>query len=106
MKFNPKHRVDRLQTLVSSYNDTENDSLKIHQDARISRIDLSKNKDFIYQLRAENHGVYMMIISGDVSVDKYNLTRRDAVGVTQTSDFTVSANQKSEILFIEVPMDF
>jgi len=106
MEFDPKHREDRLQTLVTSYNDVESGSLKIHQDARISRIDLSKNNDFTYQLRAEDHGVYMMIISGDVSVDKYNLTIRDALGISQTEDFTVRANQNSEILFIEVPMNY
>ena len=106
MQFDPKHRVDRLQTLVTSYNDVESHSLKIHQDARISRIDLSKNKEFTYQLKTGNHGVYMMLISGDVSVDKCNLMIRDALGISQTKDFTVRANQKSEILLIEVPMDF
>jgi len=106
MKFDPVHRKDKLQTLVSSYEDVEGQSLKIHQDARISRLDLSENKDFYYRLKSKDHGVYVMLISGEIIVDDKKLVKRDALGISETSDFTLSAIQKSEILFIEVPMNF
>ena len=106
MKFDPKKRKNKLQTLVSSYSDEDRTSLKIHQDARISRIDLSENKNFIYELKSNDHGVYMMLISGEISVADKKLERRDAIGISETSNFTVEASKDSEILFIEVPMNF
>jgi len=106
MKFDPMDRVNKLQTLVSSYNDGISGTLKIHQDARISRIDLSDNRDFSYKLKSKDHGVYVMLISGEISVADAIFEKRDAVGISETNDFTIKTNQDSEILFIEVPMDY
>jgi len=106
MKFDPSERRDRLQTLVSSYKDVDNESLKIHQNARISRIDLNTNKDFIYQLKSEDHGVYVMLISGEIDISDKKLAKRDAVSISETGEFSIKAVQESEVLFIEVPMDY
>ncbi|MCF6296497.1 MAG: hypothetical protein L3J08_00685 [Flavobacteriaceae bacterium] len=55
--------------------------------------------------KIQNHGVYTMLISGEVSFFGKNLERRDTIGISETSDFTIKANQDSEILFIEVSMN-
>ena len=106
MKFDPMDRVNKLQTLVSSYNDGMAETLKIHQDARISRIDLSDDRDFTYKLKSKDHGVYVMLISGKINVADAIFEKRDAVGISETNDFTIKTNQDSEILFIEVPMGY
>jgi quercetin 2,3-dioxygenase len=106
MKFEVADRMNNLQTLVTSYDDKENESLKIHQDAKISRIDLSEDKEFTYNLKSENHGVYMMLISGNIIIEGKELNRRDAVGISETSDFTIKAHENTEVLFIEIPMNF
>ncbi len=106
MKFNVADRKDKLQTLVSSYDDKNLNGLKINQDAVISRIDLGKNNKFKYSLKSVDHGVYVMLISGEVDIEDKKLERRDAVGISKTSDFTLFANRDSEVLFIEVPMNF
>ena len=104
MKFEVKDRINILQTLVSSHRDKEEGSLKIHQDAKISRIDLSKYNNFTYSLRSNDHGVYMMLISGEIHVQDYSLKSRDALGISKISDFTINAMQDAEVLLIEVPM--
>ncbi len=106
MKFDPIQRKNKLQTMVSSYQDSDDKSLKIHQDAKISRIDLSENKNITYRLKSENHGVYMMLISGNISISEYKLEKRDALGISGTDQFTLNASEDSEILFIEVPMNY
>jgi len=106
MKFEVGDRINKLQTVVSSYRDTEDRSLKIHQDARISRIDLRKDNKFRYTLRSNDHGVYLMLISGEIRVQKYLLNSRDALGISNISDFTINAIQDAEVLLIEVPMVF
>lgn len=102
--FNEADRKNKLQTLVSSFDDAEDGSLKIHQNAKISRIDLDKDESFSYKLKSENHGVYLMNIFGKVDAENETLESRDAIGISETEAFNVSAKDDSSILLIEVPM--
>ena len=105
-KFEVSERKNKLQTLVSSINDKDEGSLTIHQDAKISRIDLDKNTDFKYSLKSENHGVYLMVIDGEVSINHLSLSKRDALGISETLQFSINSITTSELLIIEVPMQF
>ncbi|TXE11723.1 pirin family protein [Seonamhaeicola algicola] len=102
--FKPEDRQGKLQTLVTSFNDTDTESLKIHQDAKLSRITLAKNTPFTYNLKSDTHGVYIMNISGEIELNNTTINSRDALGVTDTNKFTINALNDSEVLFIEVPM--
>ncbi|CAM1344530.1 pirin family protein [Tenacibaculum amylolyticum] len=102
--FNPEERKNKLQTLVSYIHDEETNGLKIHQDARLSRIDLDKNQDFTYKLKSEKYGVYLMNISGKVSIGNEKLDTRDALGVLGTTEFTIKSEEVSELLLIEIPL--
>ena len=102
--FGRADRKNKLQTMVSSIDEDFNGSLKIHQNAKISRIDLDKNKIFKYELLSESHGVYVMNIHGDISIYDNKLNSRDALGVSEASSFEMKASENSEVLFIEVPM--
>ena len=61
-------------------------------------------KSFDYKLKSNSHGVYVMNIHGTVTVETNELQTRDAIGVSQTDNFKISANEDSELLLIEVPM--
>jgi redox-sensitive bicupin YhaK (pirin superfamily) len=102
--FSAEDRNGKLQTLVTSFKDDDDYSLKIHQDARLSRIDLKGGKSFTYDLKSKDHGVYVMNISGGVSIADAQLNSRDALGISETADFDINAIEDSELLFIEVPM--
>ena len=102
--FESLGRKNKLQTLVTSIDETHKGSLKIHQNAKISRIDLDKNETFNYNLISEKHGVYVMNIHGEVSIHDNKLSSRDALGVSETTSFEMKAEENSEVLFIEVPM--
>lgn len=102
--FKVEDRKGKLQTLVTSFDDKDENSLKIHQDAKLSRIDLSENETYNYKLKSENHGVYMMVISGEVNVEDKTLETRDAIGISETENFSIMSKPESELLFIEVPM--
>lgn len=105
-KFQISERQNKLQTLVTSFDDAHDDSLKIHQDAKISRIDLDENQDFTYELKSQYHGVYIMVIEGEIQVDQDILKKRDAIGVFQINSVDIKSNKKASLLFIEVPMNF
>lgn len=102
--FPSEERKNKLQTLVSSVEENHDGSLKIHQDATISRIDLDKGKIFEYKLKSKNHGVYVMNIHGDVLIDENQLETRDAAGISETECISLTANEDSGLLIIEVPM--
>lgn len=102
--FSEAARKNKLQTLVSSFNDAEDCSLKIHQNAKISRIDLDQNQSFNYNLKSEAHGVYVMNIFGKVETENNTLESRDAIGISDTQSFKTTAKEDSSLLLIEVPM--
>ena len=106
VEFSILGRKNKLQTLVSSIDNPLEGSLNIHQNAKISRIDLDENSLFTYKLMTETNGVYVMLIDGEVSVDNITLGKRDAIGIEQTDFFEVNSIKKSQLLFIEVPMKF
>ena len=97
-----------LQILVSSIDDisTEDSSLKIHQDAQVSRINLSANTTFEYVLKSSNHGVYVMQVFGASKIETTKLKARDAVEISEIKDFEIEAKEDSQLLFIEVPVTF
>jgi hypothetical protein len=47
-----------------------------------------------------------MLISGQASIGGIELNQRDALGVWQTESFELKAHVESEILLVEVPMNF
>lgn len=96
-----------LQILVTSIDDASSDSsLKIHQDAQISRINLSAHSSFEYSLKSRSHGVYMMQVYGASKIDSTALNTRDAVGISEIDTFKVDVSEDSQLLFIEVPITF
>ncbi|WP_372937470.1 pirin family protein [Seonamhaeicola sp.] len=103
-EFKAEDRKGKLQTLVTSFNNEDEKSLKINQDAKISRIDLKAGETFTYYLISENHGVYIMNISGKITINNNFLETRDAIAISETQDVIIKTQEETEVLFIEVPM--
>ncbi|WP_044398155.1 pirin family protein [Lacinutrix sp. Hel_I_90] len=103
IRFNPEDRNNKFQTLVSSIQ-TDDEGLKIYQNAKISRIDLTKDNTIQYNTISKHHGVYIMNVSGNASVNNQTFESRDAIGVSETDTFSIKANENSDLLLIEVPM--
>jgi len=101
--FNIEDRRNKFQTIVSS-TDNKDEGLKIHQNAKISRVNLSLNKSIIYKTISNKHGVYIMNVNGNVSVNAAIAESRDAIGIFNVDSFSISANLDSELILIEVPM--
>jgi redox-sensitive bicupin YhaK (pirin superfamily) len=78
----------------------------IHQQAYISRARLESNHQLNYQVKSPGNGVYIMSIEGKISIDKYELNNRDAIGVSDTNAINILSQTASDLLVIEVPMQF
>lgn len=104
--FKETERNNKLQILVSSVESNDENSLKIQQDAQISRTTLNEGNILEYKLKSKSHGVYIMNIDGEIEIDTTKLNKRDAIGIWETTSIKIVAQKTSDILFVEVPMTF
>ena len=101
--FDIAERTDKWQTIVSPV-DADN-ALWINQDARFSLTNLHAGKEITYTNGFKNNGVFLVVINGSVEVDGQQLNKRDALGISETENFTVKASEDAELLAIEIPMN-
>jgi hypothetical protein len=45
----------------------------------------------------------LFLIDGEIVVDNQTLTAKDAIGISDFSDFDIEIKQKAKILIIEIP---
>lgn len=77
----------------------------IHQDAwfHLGHFDEGFQTEYTLK-RPQKNGVYAFVIEGAVSINGQSLGRRDGLGVWDTDKFAIRANEKAELLLMEVPM--
>lgn len=95
-------KKDEIELLVSG--NEKDDALYINQDAYVSRVVLDVGKGVEYSLKRPRSGIYVFVVSGSVRVGDNDLTSRDAIGIVDAEEISVSATTSSEILIFEVPM--
>lgn len=77
----------------------------IHQDAWFHLGNLDKGFQTAYTLkRPGKNGVYAFVIDGKVSINGHALNRRDGLGLWDTAELSIQADEKAELLLMEVPM--
>ena len=100
--FDVTERANKWQTVVSPI-DADN-ALWINQDARFSLTNLQAGAAINYTNAFKNNGVFLVVINGSVEVGGQQLNKRDALGISETENFTVKALEDAELLAIEIPM--
>ena len=101
--FDVAERANKWQTVVSPV-DADN-ALWINQDARFALTKLDAGKEITYSNAFAGNGVFLVVINGTVMVDGEQLNKRDALGISETESFTITASEDAELLAIEVPMN-
>jgi redox-sensitive bicupin YhaK (pirin superfamily) len=101
--FDVAERNDKWQTIVSPLK--EDDALWINQDARFSLTNLKSGNELSYTNAFKGNGVFLVVINGAAEVDDKKLSKRDAIGISETDSFTVKASEDAELLAIEIPMN-
>jgi redox-sensitive bicupin YhaK (pirin superfamily) len=100
--YDLRDRKNKWQVVVSP--DTAEQALNINQDARFSLVDLDAGKSIGYQMKWKNSGLYLFVIEGAVKVAEKPLSKRDALGVSETDLVEIEAVSDSQLLAIEIPM--
>jgi redox-sensitive bicupin YhaK (pirin superfamily) len=101
--YSPAERKNKFQLVVSPEKD--NGSLWINQDAYFSLVNLEKGKDVSYNINKIGNSVYLFIIDGSINAAGVKMDKRDGMGIEYTDEVSISANENSELLVIEVPMN-
>ncbi|HRN80581.1 MAG TPA: pirin family protein [Ferruginibacter sp.] len=100
--FDIAGRTNQWQVVVSPRN--EDDALWINQDARFSLSNLDAGKSISYNNAFKGNGMYLVVISGAVSINETLLNQRDAMSISDTDSLQITATENAELLLIEVPM--
>lgn len=101
--FNPEERKNKFQLIVSP--DKSDGNLWLNQDAYLSLTDLQKEKSLKYTIHTKGNGVYIFLIEGEISVADETLSKRDGIGIWETEEVLIEANEDSKVLIIEIPMN-
>lgn len=101
--FAPADRTNQILTVVAP---DHKDAVWINQDAWFSLANFEAGKNDEYFLRQLDNGVYVFVISGSVTINDTVLNERDGLGIWDISSLKIEANTQTELLLIEVPMNF
>jgi len=101
--FDSEERKNQFQFIVTP--EKKEGNLWLNQDAYLSLTDLGKNKSLNYNIHTKGNGVYLFLIDGKISAGDETLSRRDGIGIWDTEEFSITANEDSKILLIEIPME-
>ncbi|MFM7853890.1 MAG: pirin family protein [Flammeovirgaceae bacterium] len=101
--FIPENRVNKLQQIVSPNKNDE--GVWINQDAWFHLGNLKKGFVTEYALKKTGNGVYAFVIEGNVTINDQKLNKRDGLGVWDVEKISISADNDTEILLMDVPMN-
>ena len=80
------------------------DGVWIHQNAWFNMGEFEKGITQNYDVKKSEDGLYIFVIDGVVSIDGHKLNKRDAITVSDSEKVTVTSEENSKVLIIEVPM--
>lgn len=103
--FSIADRLNQFQAVVSPIG-AKQGGVGINQDAWFSLSNMQAGKELSYKTQLEGNGIYVFVLEGKATVNNHGLERRDALGVSETSEILIQAGTDTEILLIEVPMLF
>jgi len=102
--FDAQTVENQLLTLVTPDIRQQEDALWIHQDAYISMTKLHEKTALEYKVKIPGNGVFLFVMEGKSTVKDFLLNKRDAIAISKPETIKVEAQENSEILFIEIPM--
>ena len=102
LTFNKEQLRNRLYNIVSA---TEKEgTLWINQDAELYLGEFDATIDISHAIKSANHGIYVFVIEGSVTIGDITLNKRDGIGIYDADSVFATVHEQSKILLIEVPM--
>lgn len=84
----------------------EDEGVWLNQDAWFHMGNFDKGSSDNYIIKKEGNGVYVFVLEGEIEINSETLSKRDAYGIWDTTEFAVNAKDDARVLIMEVPMNF
>ena len=97
--------ADRTNRLLKVIGPEGTDVVRVHQDASVHVARLEPGVEVTHRLGA-GRGAYVYLIDGAARFDGHDVTTGDAAKVADQNGVTIAATGLSELILIDVPMDF
>ena len=101
--LNPIDSDNKLQQILSP--NPEDAGVWIYQDAWFHLAKFTRKDAVSYQLKKENNGLYVFVISGNIIINNQELQTRDGFGIWNFNEVNIEITEGSEFLLIEIPMN-
>lgn len=102
LSFTKEQTHNQLQHIVSA---TKREGcLWINQDAELYLGEFDASMSISHAIKSANHGVYVFVIEGSLTIGDITLNKRDGIGIYDTDSLLATVHEQSNILLIEVPM--
>ncbi|CAN5766583.1 pirin family protein [soil metagenome] len=98
-------RDDRTNRLLKVIGPEGGDVVKVHQDASVHVGFLEEGREVVHQI-GEGRGAYVYLIGGRATFDGEQVGTGDAAKVTDQPELRISASHPSELILVDVPMEF
>jgi redox-sensitive bicupin YhaK (pirin superfamily) len=102
--FSYNDRKNKFQIVVSPDKDSNDNAIRINQDAWFLQGDFDTGQTGSYRIKREGNGMYFFVIEGTVTIADEQLQRRDGIGVEDTTKIDFEVAEDCQLLIIDVPM--
>lgn len=102
--FDIENQMNTFVEIVSPFDKNDGQSLWIYQQSYLNLGIFDDNFVVDYKINIAGNGVYLFLIDGEITVNETNLTKRDALEITNCANFQIAIIKKATVLLIEVPM--
>ena len=102
-QFPKEKRKNRLQTIVS--NEEGMDHCWIKQNATLSLDWFETGREARYMTDPTNKALFIFVLEGVLLVHGNKISRRDAIGIWDAAELVLQAEQETEYIVIEVPIN-
>jgi quercetin 2,3-dioxygenase len=100
--FLVENRQNKLQVVVSP--DSADGGVHINQDTVFYLGNFDEGRNFTFKKKFSENRIFLMVLEGGVEIEGENLSRRDAIGFTETDSVEFKSTVTgTQLLVIEVP---
>ena len=102
LSFTKEQLRNQLRPIVSA---TEKEgTLWINQDAELYLGEFDASIEISHDIKSANHGIYIFVIEGSLTIGDITLNKRDGLGIYDTDSVLATVHKHSKLLLIEVPI--
>ena len=101
--YKPSEKLNKILLAISP--DKRQKSAAINQDAFFSLLELEKDNSISYKMNIAGNGVYIHNVKGNAIIENHEINTGDAIGIYETTELNIKADENTHLIFVEVPME-